>query len=101
MQEDSRESLGKLLTGLNSSAEAGIEAATLLDKYFEDLPEIPASAEPSLAKQIEIMLDQGGDITVVTSRNLPNLKFHLGEFLLEVGTKMARAAVSLDKPAQL
>lgn len=52
-------------------------------------------------QQIEIALNEEGDITVATTLKIPNLKFHLGEFLLESTSSAVAISGSLKDPIRL
>lgn len=52
-------------------------------------------------QQIDIILNDEGDITVATTLKIPNLKFHLREFLLESTSSAIAASGSLNSPIQL
>lgn len=52
-------------------------------------------------QQIKLILSEEGDISVATTLKIPNLKFQLGEFLLESTSSTIAAAGSLKDPIRL
>lgn len=77
------------------------EAVELLRSCLVELEDIDETQDAETVQQIKIALDQEGDITVATSIKIPNLKFKLGEFILESVSSGVALASSLNSPVKL
>jgi hypothetical protein len=68
---------------------------------YIDAVEQPIVLQDSDLEVVRIQRDVQGNVVVATTRKLPNLRFHLGDLLLEVvGSGMAVVG-SLDQPLRL
>lgn len=76
--------ISELAPLLEQAAEHGsAEGREILESAIEVLP-IKGSLTPDgTSFEIQILLDSRGTITVATTRKVPNLRFRLGEVLLE------------------
>lgn len=91
------------MTGIEKEAVATLLAAedgdALLLNYVEGVATI-ALADSDL-EVVRVQRDAQGNVVIATTRKLPNLRFRLGDLLLEaVGTGMSVAG-ALDQPLKL
>ncbi|HEX8221172.1 MAG TPA: hypothetical protein VF914_18420 [Chloroflexia bacterium] len=102
MDEELEANLALLLSEPEISSD-DVQAGQLLKRHLIEIEAPPTVLEdqPGTVKQINILLSQEGDVTVATSRKIPNLKFHLGEFLLEAVGNVVSLPNLLDNPAKL
>lgn len=78
-----------------------LNTVNLMQNYLVELPVVNETQDAETIQQIKIALDQEGDITVATSIKIPNLKFKLGEFLLEAVSSGVALASSTKSPIKL
>ncbi|WP_420640471.1 hypothetical protein [Candidatus Leptofilum sp.] len=78
-----------------------LNTVNLMQNYLVELPVVNETQDAETIQQIKIALDQEGDITVATSIKIPNLKFKLGEFLLEAVSSSVALASSTKSPIKL
>ena len=83
---------------IRQSASGNNAVENLLSKHIEEIEIDDALQQPELLEQLRILLDKQGDITVATSQKLPNLKFKLGDMLLEAAGGVLGSIVAIDKP---
>lgn len=91
------------MMGIGKEAVAALIAEengeALLLNYVEDVETIELA--DSALEAVRIQRDVQGNVVLATTRKLPNLRFRLGDLLLEtVGTGMSVAG-SLDQPLKL
>lgn len=77
------------------------EVIELMQGYLVELEDIDETQDAETVQQIKIALNQEGDITVATSTKIPNLKFKLGEFVLESVSSGVALASSTSSPVKL
>ena len=77
------------------------EAVELMQRYLVELEDIDETQDAETVQQIKIALDQEGDITVASSIKIPNLKFKLGELILESVSSSVALASSTSSPVKL
>lgn len=69
-----------------------------MNQYLVTIPESPP---PLGAETLYIIIDEQNAVEVATSVKIPNLKFKLGELLLEIANTWANGRDLLNKPFKL
>ncbi len=92
------------MTNLIEQAVAPLIAAEDSDERFLNYVDAVDGAIVLQDDELEVVgikRDTAGNVVVATTRKLPNLRFNLGELLLEVTGTVVLAAGSIDKPLKL
>jgi len=96
MDLDTHESLKAFLIETESLAHAKNDEINLVSSFLE--VNQTTQSDEIFSKEIRIIQNQEQNITIATTVKLPNLKFKLGELLLEILGSGSALAESLEKP---
>ena len=102
MNPKSEINLQEVIQEIASSTDADAQVSrSLLQKHMVELADWDATTPIETIKQIQIALSEEGNVTIATSMKIPNIKFRLGEFLLEAISIAVTASSSSDTPVKL
>ncbi len=75
-------------------------AENLLLAHTEELSFDASTLPRETIKQIDAALNEEGDITIATSSKLSNIRFKLGDFLLETASAVITMTTSIQMPVK-
>lgn len=97
--ESYEDTLASVIVGSSEGDDAEIQA--LFHGTIDKLASDAYTSREDLIEHIDIVMSEQGDITVATTLKLPNLRFRLGDFLLEATSTAVSAASSPERPLVL